>query len=278
MKTRTGFAERLRLQKLGQGKLTSAWYISRISLLLCLSLSVMAVTGHATPVHATFEHFSVEVLSSSTIWKDNVGFNGANTTFGDPSILWGNNPNATNSHEVFDVVFMADPGWRFANVGLVVQYTFRSMDANNAQMYWSIPNSTFIGTCCSFEFVGGGTLERSVATTSGTTTGSYTRTQGGGGGNGAGFRRFWDIGEGTVSVGGAESFTVHLEQNLQIYGGNPNSLWMFSLGVGPTLVEAPTTPVPEPTSLALLSTGALFLLGYGWRRRRQEQPKGVHLA
>ena len=27
--------------------------------------------------------------------------------------------------------------------------------------------------------------------------------------------------------------------------------------------------VPEPASLTLLATGALGLLGYGWRRRRQ---------
>jgi hypothetical protein len=38
----------------------------------------------------------------------------------------------------------------------------------------------------------------------------------------------------------------------------------FTLQVGPA-----ATAAPEPASLTLLATGALGLLGYGWRRRRQ---------
>jgi hypothetical protein len=33
-----------------------------------------------------------------------------------------------------------------------------------------------------------------------------------------------------------------------------------------------STAVPEPTTLTLLATGALGLLGYGWRKRKQPHP------
>lgn len=46
---------------------------------------------------------------------------------------------------------------------------------------------------------------------------------------------------------------------------NPGITDIFG-GVG---IVTEATGVPEPTSLTLLATGALSLLGYGWRRRRQ---------
>jgi len=63
----------------------------------------------------------------------------------------------------------------------------------------------------------------------------------------------------------------------------PTNTWFITSGAsttygpladGPYLFEVNGTPAaasaaPEPASLSLLATGALGLLGYGWRRRRQ---------
>jgi hypothetical protein len=55
----------------------------------------------------------------------------------------------------------------------------------------------------------------------------------------------------------------------------PNEVILRSLSAGwryldeITVFEGSPTPIPEPATLFLLATGALGLLGYGWKRRRR---------
>ncbi len=64
-------------------------------------------------------------------------------------------------------------------------------------------------------------------------------------------------------------FVADSESN-NIYEFNPRGqISQFAAGLNyPTDLTFAPTPTPEPSTLALLATGVLGLLGYGWPRRR----------
>jgi hypothetical protein len=64
-----------------------------------------------------------------------------------------------------------------------------------------------------------------------------------------------------LSVFSSNQIPVPDPGDFSVIVGNVNNATNFLPSAGPA--------VPEPASLALLATGSLGLLGYGWRRRRQ---------
>ena len=63
--------------------------------------------------------------------------------------------------------------------------------------------------------------------------------------------------------------------NITTLGFDENGNWVAFTGVGPTGVPGPWNyfgriqTVPEPSTLALLSMGAVAMFAYAWRKRRR---------
>lgn len=52
---------------------------------------------------------------------------------------------------------------------------------------------------------------------------------------------------------------------------NPNDIITFFVqGIHSDTLSPPPRPVPEPSTFALLAIGGIALVGYGWRRKRQQ--------
>jgi hypothetical protein len=67
-------------------------------------------------------------------------------------------------------------------------------------------------------------------------------------------------GNGTLIVGGFSSSNITLAPNGDIFA----EIWPHEI----YQISGNLTPIPEPSSFALIAVGIVGLIGYGWRRRR----------
>jgi hypothetical protein len=75
-----------------------------------------------------------------------------------------------------------------------------------------------------------------------------------------GIYRYDMAGNGTLIVGGFSSSNITLAPNGDIFA----EIWPHEI----YQISGNLTPIPEPSSFALIAVGIVGLIGYGWRRRR----------